>query len=221
MNKNSQQNNKNSNSFKNIPFIGSLRTIELVGIGLLLLAGLMYGVSKCSRSKSNVKKENVSNVENTDKKNESVLQVDENDEKVNALRRRIYVTMDSIKMRKGPHKDSALAKILPFGEELIDMGDYQNEQTIRIAADNVATEPWIKVRTKEGMTGWVFGGGVRPYPKKKPEPKKVKPENNSETEEKTTKDKTLDSKTKSTKTETKTKEDSKSKTTKKDPKKDS
>jgi hypothetical protein len=135
----------------------------------------MYGLSKCGGGRSNTNKNTVvltdSSGQNiTGNANTTGGNVSENDERVNALRRRLYVCMDSLKMRKGPHKDSTLLSILPYGDELVDMGEYKNEQTIRIAKDNVATEPWIKVRTKEGKTGWVFGAGVRPYPKKRRDP---------------------------------------------------
>jgi len=160
-----------SSESSKIPFIGSLRPIELIGIGLLVLAGLMYGLSKCGGGRSS----NKPVVVVTDSSAQNVAgttggSVSENDERVNALRRRLYVCMDSLKMRKGPHKDSTLLKILPYGDELVDMGEYKNEQTIRVAKDNVATEPWIKVRTKEGQTGWIFGAGIRPYPKKRRDP---------------------------------------------------
>ena len=164
--RNSQQ-HQNPETKKN-SFLGKLRPLELVGIGLFLLATTMFLLSKCLRDKAPI----------TDSKKTEIKKSEENkepeDEKTTALRRRLFVCMDSVKMRRGPGKDSSMMKMLSYGDELIDLGEYENEQTIRIAADNVVTEPWVKVKTIGGETGWVFGGALRPYLKKKPEPKKVK-----------------------------------------------
>ena len=40
-----------------IPFIGGLRKIELIGIGILFLAGMLYMVSRCSRTAKPLAKE--------------------------------------------------------------------------------------------------------------------------------------------------------------------
>ncbi len=87
--------------------------------------------------------------------------------RLEVLRRRLYVTTDSLKARSGPHKDSSLVVILPYGAELIDLGEYKNEQKMKITKDYEAVEPWVKIKTMEGKIAWVFGAGVRPYPKKR------------------------------------------------------
>lgn len=155
-------NNTNRNNNNKIPFLSALRPVEMIGIGLLILAALMYGLSKCSSDKKSDKK-NSTEITNT-----STSTVE--DPKSDALRRSLYVSMDSLRMRRAPHKDSATVKFLVYSEEITDMGEYQNEQTIKITPEYSATEPWIKVKTKDGRSGWVFGAGVRPYPKKRPLP---------------------------------------------------
>jgi hypothetical protein len=195
-----KNNNDNNQSGNKIPFLGALRPIEMIGIGILVFAALLYGVSKCSSDKKAPK-------ENT--KTEGTEQL-ASDPKSDALRRSLYVSMDSLRMRRAPHKDSSAVKILGYGEELTDMGEYQNEQTIKISPEYSVTEPWVKVKTSDGRIGWVFGGGVRPYPKNKPTPQekekeKEKTEEKPKTEEKTktdTKEKTTSNKN-SKKTETK------------------
>jgi hypothetical protein len=151
----------NFNNLKNkIPFLGSLRPIEMIGIGLVILALMIWGLSKCSGDKKTVTKD-------TEQQTET-----EPNGKTDALRRSLFVCIDSLRMRRAPHKDSATVVMLPYGEELTDMGEYQNEQTIKISPEVSATEPWIKVKSKDGKySGWVFGAGVRPYPKKRPLPK--------------------------------------------------
>jgi hypothetical protein len=192
-----KNNNDNNQSGKNkIPFLGALRPIEMIGIGLLVFAALIYGVSKCSGDKKSPK-------ENA-KTNETEQLP--SDPKSDALRRSLYVSMDSLRMRRAPHKDSTAVKILGYGEELTDMGEYQNEQTIKISPEYSVTEPWVKVKTSDGRIGWVFGGGVRPYPKNKPAPQE-KEKDKEKTEEKSkpdSKEKTNSgAKNSSKKTETK------------------
>ena len=187
-------NNNNNNQKPNnkIPFIGALRPIEMIGIGLLVLAAMIYGLSKCSGDKKSTKEK--------DKVEDTSTTVE--DGKTDPLRRTLYVCMDSLRMRRAPHKDSTAVKILGYGEELTDMGEFRNEQTIKMSPEYSVTEPWIKVKTKDGNTsGWVFGGGVRPYPKKRPIPEeKVKSDDNKSSDSKeknNTNTKTTDKKTSS------------------------
>jgi hypothetical protein len=192
-----KNNNDNNQSGKNkIPFLGALRPIEMIGIGLLVFAALIYGVSKCSGDKKSPKENSKTN------ETEQLP----SDPKSDALRRSLYVSMDSLRMRRAPHKDSTAVKILGYGEELTDMGEYQNEQTIKISPEYSVTEPWVKVKTSDGRIGWVFGGGVRPYPKNKPAPQE-KEKDKEKTEEKSkpdSKEKTNSgTKNSSKKTETK------------------
>jgi len=180
----------NNDPKNKIPFLGALRPMEMIGIGLLLLALMVWGLSKCGRDKKSDGKDK------TEAQNGSDANLE--DGKTDALRRTLYVCMDSLRMRRAPHKDSVTVKLLPYGDELMDMGEYQNEQTIKMSPEYSVTEPWIKVKTKDGKTGWVFGAGVRPYPKKRPIPEeKEKKEEKTEKEEKVNKDdKTSDSKEK-------------------------
>ena len=164
----------NNDPKNKIPFLGSLRPMEMIGIGLVLFALMVWGLSKCGRDKKSDKK-NTTEIQNG---TESNLE----DGKTDALRRTLYVCMDSLRMRRAPHKDSATVKLLPYGDELMDMGEYQNEQTIKMSPEYSVTEPWIKVKTKDGRSGWVFGAGVRPYPKKRPLAEET--EKKSEKEEK-------------------------------------
>jgi hypothetical protein len=157
-----------------IPFIGGLRKIELIGIGILFLAAMLYMVSRCSRNETPPAKE-TTHLQDSIKGNQA-------DERLLAIKRRLYVCIDSLKLRSGPYLDSTLIAQLPFGTELVDMDQSSKfEQTIRISLEYVATEPWVKVRTNEGKTGWVFGAGVRPYRKSNPKLPNTVPEKPEET----------------------------------------
>lgn len=164
MNNSSNRKRKSTSSPEKsqIPFIGNLRKIELIGIGIIVFAGLLYMVSRCGRSNQPL-------VKDTTHQQDSIKQAAKNGESPLSIKRRLYVCIDSLKLRTGPYLDSTLLAQLPFGTELVDMDKKSPfEQTIRISVEYVATEPWVKVRTADGKVGWVFGAGVRPYKKTKP-----------------------------------------------------
>ena len=80
---------------------------------------------------------------------------------------RLYVTMDSLKMRTGPSLDSTIVARLPLFEEVI----YLNEvtafsQKINLGPE-IADEPWVKVRNRTGQIGWIYGAGVHYYKKRR------------------------------------------------------
>lgn len=80
------------------------------------------------------------------------------------MERSLYVIIDSLSMRTGPYLDSTRVDYLREGQELYDMGEITEfAQSIRISADEIRTEPWVKVKTKKGKVGWVFGAGLHFY----------------------------------------------------------
>ena len=81
---------------------------------------------------------------------------------------RLYVTIDGLNIRSGPSLDSSILNKLVLFEEV----HFLNEITpfteqISLGA-SVADEPWIKVKTKRGGEGWVYGAGVYYYKRKYP-----------------------------------------------------
>lgn len=154
------------------PLFGGLRRVELVGIGIIVLAGLMYMLSKCGREENPPPSQEVvqtSDSTTTNPENPTTtppVVEDEETSKRDMFRRKLFVVIDSLKFRTGPRLDSTLIRPLLFGEELMDMGQTTDfEQTIRVSVDEVTTEPWIKVKDKDGKVGWVYGAGIRPYKK--------------------------------------------------------
>lgn len=80
---------------------------------------------------------------------------------------RLYITIDGLNMRTGPHLDSSVVVKLPLFEEVIFMNEV-TDSTQRISLGKViADEPWVKVRTKRGKVGWVYGAGVHYHRKKR------------------------------------------------------
>lgn len=79
---------------------------------------------------------------------------------------RLYVTIDKLKVRKTPGlKGESLGELKLFDEVY-----YMNETTDSLYEVNLgremAKEPYVKIKTKRGTVGWVYGAGVH-YIKKK------------------------------------------------------
>ncbi len=76
---------------------------------------------------------------------------------------RIYTWVDKLRMREMPDTKSKIIKELSAGDPLQflnEKSDFTQKITLRgIAFD----EPWLKVKTSDGKTGWVYGGGVKFY----------------------------------------------------------
>ncbi len=79
----------------------------------------------------------------------------------------LFVTIDGLKVRKEPGlKGESIAKL-----ELYEPVTFLNKKTdwtqeISLGYEKV-TDHWVKIRTKSGKEGWVFGAGVHYYKMKR------------------------------------------------------
>ena len=77
---------------------------------------------------------------------------------------KLYVTIDSLKMRSGPSLNSSVIKKLPLFDEVIFLNEVSDSTEIISLGENItANEPWVKVRHWKGQEGWVYGAGVHYY----------------------------------------------------------
>lgn len=82
-------------------------------------------------------------------------------------RTKLYITIDNLKLRKAPSLDSTVVATLPLFEEVYFLGEVTEfTQEISLGYE-IVEEPWVKVRTRKGYDGWVFGAGVHYYKKKR------------------------------------------------------
>ncbi len=76
---------------------------------------------------------------------------------------KVYVVIDSLKMRSQPNLSGGLIMKLPKGAELIYLKEKTNF-TQKITLNGVPyNEPWVRVQTSDNKSGWVYGGGLRFY----------------------------------------------------------
>jgi len=79
----------------------------------------------------------------------------------------LFVTIDGLNMRKEPNKKSALVTRLDLYEQVYFLNKKSEKpEEINLGLEKV-TDYWVKVRTKSGKEGWVFGAGVHYYKTKR------------------------------------------------------
>lgn len=79
----------------------------------------------------------------------------------------LYVTIDGLKMRKTPGLKGDLVAKLELYEPVYFLNKKSEKpQEISLGYEKV-TDYWVKVRTKSGKEGWVFGAGVHYYKMKR------------------------------------------------------
>ncbi len=75
----------------------------------------------------------------------------------------LYVTLENLNMRDKPDIKGKLLTRLKLFDEVIflnEVTDFKDEINI----GNITThEPWIMVKTQNGVVGWVYGAGVHYY----------------------------------------------------------
>ncbi len=166
--------------------------IEILIIIVFLFSFLIWAVPKCAATKSKrqleeqIKRETVE--DETDKILDSIAanlvtaggtvagQVDSTKKAIKQKiptapaatnRSVLYITIDNLKLRKSPHLDSAVVATLPLFEEVYFLDEVTDfTQQISLGYE-ITEEPWVKVRTKKGKDGWVYGAGIHYYKKKR------------------------------------------------------
>lgn len=79
----------------------------------------------------------------------------------------LYVTIDGLKMRKSPDLKAPVVTRLKLDEQIYFLNEKSEKpQEINLGYETV-TEYWVKVKTKSGKEGWVFGAGVHYFKMKR------------------------------------------------------
>lgn len=81
---------------------------------------------------------------------------------------KLYVTIEGLNLRSQPGLKSPVLAKLPLFEEVYFLNEVTDSTTEVSLGYEKAREPWVKIRTKKGQEGWVFGAGVNYYKKKTP-----------------------------------------------------
>ena len=148
---------------------GRLNNIELVGIGLFILCFMVYSLSKCFQD--NTENTSLSTTAVADSTDNSLQQTPLLGQQLlprkvdtSAFKNKLYVIIDSLRLRSEPHIGGTLIGYLRLGDALKDLGERTLHEKIRISANESKVAPWIKVATPKGLEGWAFGGCLQFYP---------------------------------------------------------
>jgi len=74
---------------------------------------------------------------------------------------RMVVTMDNLRLRAAPGTNQEMVAELKQGAELETTGAISPLKTSQMISGIEREEPWVEVKTDDGATGWIFGGGVK------------------------------------------------------------
>lgn len=153
---------------------GLLPKVELIIIGIFLASFLIWAYSKCSNKRQELATE-TSDEELATTTNTDTTTTDElvgptvappaTLEKSFKAERytKLFVTIDELNLRVKPDLGSEILVKLPLDEEVYFMNEVTDSSYQINLGDFIADEPYIKVRTKKGHIGWVYGAGVNYY----------------------------------------------------------
>jgi hypothetical protein len=80
---------------------------------------------------------------------------------------RLYVTIEGLNLRMEPGLNSKVLAKLALFEEVFFLNEVTDSTTEVSLGYETADEPWVKIRTRKGQEGWVYGAGVNYYKKKR------------------------------------------------------
>lgn len=74
---------------------------------------------------------------------------------------RMVVALDNLRLRAAPGTDQSTVAELREGAELETTGAISPLKTSILIRGVQREEPWVEVKTSDGVQGWIFGGGVK------------------------------------------------------------
>lgn len=153
----------------------SIPNMELILIGAFFVSFLFWAVSKCSVTQSKYEQEAALNtpkelVDTTIVQKEIAPTSSDKTVKKTPKTKTVikevsllYAVVDGLKLRNGPTRDSSIVQQLTLNEPIYFLNEVSDFKEQINMGTYVADEPWVKVRTKKGFEGWVYGAGVNYY----------------------------------------------------------
>ena len=80
---------------------------------------------------------------------------------------KLYITIDKLKIRSAPGLKSKVLGELPLFAEVYFLEEVTDSTYAISLGKEIADEPYVKIKTKRGTVGWVYGAGVNYYKKKR------------------------------------------------------
>jgi len=154
-----------------------LPKVEIIILFVFFISFLIWTTSKCSETKVKLKEQAL--MENqeetlTDSSMENIVSTKKvlpspSIPPTSELWRfsKLYVVIDGLNLRKEPKLKSDVIVKLPLFEEVFFMNEVTDSTEQINLGYEIADEPWVKIRTRKGHEGWVYGAGVNFYKKER------------------------------------------------------
>ncbi len=162
---------------------------ELILIGIFILIFLIWAISKCNASKEKLQEEAAIEAKEDSLANQTTSPSTTTAPAPPATQAaqptqapqpaaqpvapaepqytKLYITIDKLKLRKQPGLKGESITELPLFEEVYFLNEMTDSTTQLNLGKEMADEPWVKIKTKKGQTGWVYGAGVHYHKKKR------------------------------------------------------
>ncbi len=156
---------------------GLLPKVEIFVIGIFFVGFLMWALSKCSSTKRLYREQAAfeaaeqARADSMERITADIVPLDTTIEPINPQPNVekvrvpvLYITVNGVNMRSGPGLNHRIVSRLQLFEEVEFLGEVSDStQEIRLGENLVANEPWVKVKTRKGQQGWVYGACVDYY----------------------------------------------------------
>jgi uncharacterized protein YgiM (DUF1202 family) len=145
---------------------GLLPKIEMIIVGVFFVGFILLLIPKCtSKKKPSVAQmesdaQAISGKDSTSDLASALASLPSVNEKTAPL----YVAIEGLKLRTEPNVNAEVITKLALFEKvyyLHETTDFKKE--IDWGNNIVTNEPWVKIRTESGRSGWVYGVGVHFY----------------------------------------------------------
>lgn len=157
-----------------------LPSLELMIIGVFFIGFAFWAINKCSDTQSKyINREERKRLRNLEDSLGRKIEAAKSDTPKTSpaasppvsaapALSRLYVCLENLKVRKSPTTSAEILETLPLFEEVYFLNEVSDSTTTVNLGKQTVTEPWIKVQTRKGRAGWVFGAGVHYYRRKHP-----------------------------------------------------
>lgn len=157
-----------------------LPSLELLIIAAFFIGFAFWAINKCTATRANyidrTEREHIRNLE--DSLGRAIEDVQRDTPKVAPEQTlapstapalsKLYVSIEGLKVRKSPRRDAEILESLPLFEEVYFLNEVTDSTSIVNLGKQTVSEPWVKIQTRKGRSGWVFGAGVHYYRRKHP-----------------------------------------------------
>jgi len=146
---------------------GVLPRTELVILIILLGFFVLWAIKQCSDSIQPIEEtEEASKAESVDTIGKELLENKVDTVQIVQEQTILYVNINNLKVRSEPSLNSEVLEELSLGSKVIYDGAVTDSIYTLNLGTREASEPYVKIRTWKGKTGWVYGAGVDYYQKK-------------------------------------------------------